>query len=132
MLVLLYIMLLPDDAYYKMDLTLATAPTSDEPLDVIFSDKSKKLCHETGLLSEDLLLTESLCNALSTIADMRDSLYGTNSIEDDIEALNKCCCISKKKLYHSLVLRISERKILQKLKAYAAKEVSFKKKLKTK
>ncbi|ONI14599.1 hypothetical protein PRUPE_4G288100 [Prunus persica] len=132
MLVLLYIMLLPHDAYYKMDLALATAGSSSKPMDIIFSDKSEKLCHKTGLLSEDLLLTKSLCNALLSLADMRDSLYGTNSIEDDIEALGRCCCLSDKKLYHSLMLRISERRILQKLKMYAAKETSVRKKLKRK
>ncbi|XP_048435387.1 N-lysine methyltransferase setd6 isoform X1 [Pyrus x bretschneideri] len=137
MLVLLYIMLLPDEEYYKLDLAIATAGgSSDEPMpvDIIFPDKSQQLRHKAEMLTEELLLTKSLCNALSSLADMRDSLYGANSLEDDIRALGRCSCISEKKLYHSLVLRISERKILRKLQIYAAnaKEASWTDKLKRK
>ncbi|TQD74954.1 hypothetical protein C1H46_039513 [Malus baccata] len=137
MLVLLYIMLLADEEYYKLDLAIATAGgSSDEPMhvDIIFPDKSQQLRHNAEMLTEELLLTKSLCNALSSLADMRDSLYGANSLEDDIRALGRCSCISEKKLYHSLVLRISERKILRKLQIYAAnaKEASWTNKLKRK
>lgn len=137
MLVLLYIMLLADKEYYKLDLAIATAGgSSDEPMpvDIIFPDKSQQLRHNAEMLTEELLLTKSLCNGLSSLADMRDSLYGANSLEDDIRALGRCNCISEKKLYHSLVLRISERKILRKLQIYAAnaKEASWTNKLKRK
>lgn len=120
LLLLLYIMLLQQDAYSKIDLALATAGSSNGLMDSILSDKSEKLSNITAELSEALLLTKTICDALLSLADLRESLYGKNSIEDDIEALRRCCCIRDKKLYHSLMLRISERKILQKFRVFAS------------
>jgi len=70
--------------------------------------------NEAFNMSKKSLLPKRVCDALS-LADMRESLYGLNSLEDDIEALERCSLARERKLYHSLVLRINERKILQKL-----------------
>lgn len=141
LLVLLYIMLLPEDAYCKLDIALSTAGNVNGPIGTLLSDKSHIFCEETSKMtqrSKDLLLTKSVCNALFSLADIREGLYGANSIEDDVEALARCCCVRDKKLYHSLVLRISERRILGKLRTYATvgaqlrktKRPSMRKKLK--
>jgi len=66
-------------------------------------------------MSKKSLLPKRVCDALLSLVDMRESLYGLNSLEDDIEALERCSLARERKLYHSLVLRINERKILQKL-----------------
>ncbi|KAL6225579.1 hypothetical protein ACLB2K_004428 [Fragaria x ananassa] len=139
LLFLLYIMLLQQDAYDKIDLALATAGNSNGHMDGILSDKSEKLSDITAEFSEAVLLTNTICNALLSLADMRESLYGKNSFEDDIEALKRCCSIKEKKLHHSLMLRISERKIIQKFRTFASSssqvrtgEASPRKKLKRK
>ncbi|KAL6228141.1 hypothetical protein ACLB2K_002095 [Fragaria x ananassa] len=139
LLLLLYIMLLQQDAYDKIDLALATAGNSNGHMDGILSDKSEKLSDITAEFSEAVLLTNTICNALLSLADMRESLYGKNSIEDDIEALKRFCSIKEKKLHHSLMLRISERKIIQKFRTFASSssqvrtgEASPRKKLKRK
>jgi SET domain-containing protein 6 len=80
------------------------------------------------------------CDALLSLADLRESFYGSNSLGDDIEALGNCC-IRERKLYHSLMLRVSERGILERLRTSAAvgaqsfrsaKRPSVRKKLKKK
>ncbi|XP_057427290.1 ribosomal lysine N-methyltransferase 3 [Lotus japonicus] len=109
LLILLYIMLLPDDAYHKLDLSVSVAGNCHESSETSLSNMSKKS-----------VLTKEVCNALLSLADMRESLYGSKSMEDDIEALGRCSSVSERKLYNSLVLRISERKILQKLRSYAS------------
>ncbi|XP_062001983.1 ribosomal lysine N-methyltransferase 3 [Rosa rugosa] len=119
LLLLLYIMLLQQDAYDKIDLALATTGNSNGHMDGILSDKTEKLSDITAEFSEAVLLTNTICNALLSLADMRESLYGKNSIQDDIEALKRCCSIKEKKLYHSLMLRISERRIIQKFRTFA-------------
>ncbi|KAL6223306.1 hypothetical protein ACLB2K_006693 [Fragaria x ananassa] len=138
LLLLLYIMLLQQNAYDKIDLALATAGNSNGHMDGILSDKSEKLSDITAEFSEAVLLTNTICNALLSLADMRESLYGKNSIEDDVEALKRCS-IKEKKLHHSLMLRISERKIIQKFRTFASSssqvrtsEASPRKKLKQK
>lgn len=120
LLILLFIIFLPDDVYNKLDLSVAIAGNCHESsettllIDNIFSLKESKM-------SMKPLLTKEVCDALLSLADIRESLYGLKSIEDDIEALEKCSFVGDKKVYHSLVLRISERKILQKLRNYASK-----------
>ncbi|KAK2456069.1 ribulose-1,5 bisphosphate carboxylase/oxygenase large subunit N-methyltransferase, chloroplastic [Trifolium repens] len=122
LLILLYIIFLTDDVYHKLDLSVAIAGNCHESnektsflnVDNIFLDKASNMSKKT-------LLTKEVCDALLSLADIRDSLYGMKSIEDDIEALERCRFVRDRKLYHSLVLRISERKILQKLRNYASK-----------
>lgn len=103
LIILLHIIFLPDDVYHKLDLSVAVAGN-----------------YETSM-SKKPLMTKEICAALLSLADIRESLYGLKSMEDDIEALERCSFVEDRKLYHSLVLRISERKIIQKLRNYASK-----------
>lgn len=119
LLTLLHIVLLPDDAYHKLDLSVSVAGNCHESNETTLLNDDifpEKACN----MSKKSLLTREVCDALMSLADMRESLYGLKSIEDDIEALGRCSLVREKKLYHSLVLRISERKILQKLRNYAS------------
>lgn len=118
LLMLLYIMLLPEDAYLKLDLTVSTANKGS--IGTILSEKCNITWHEFSEMKRDVSLTESVYNALLWLADKRESLYGSNSIEADIEALKSCCITKERKLYHSLMLRVSERGILEKLRNFAA------------
>lgn len=119
LLVLLYIMLLQEDVYHKVDHAISMASNKKEAVAVILSRSCCTISDGSKELSKIVLLTKSVCGALLALADMRESLYGSNSIEDDIEALNKCS-VRERKLYHSLILRVSERKILEKLRSYAS------------
>ncbi|KAL5566330.1 hypothetical protein UlMin_029494 [Ulmus minor] len=133
LLILLYIMLLAEDAYHELDLALSNAREVNlGPIVMLLSEKSDIESEERKRVSV-FLMTKGVGSALLSLADMRESLYGTSSLEDDIEALRRCCCVMEKKLYHSLMLRISERKILAKLRTFAihgAKGASIMKKKK--
>lgn len=120
LLILLHIMLLPDEAYHDLDLRLSTAVTSETSTGIILSRKGNITLEKGTEISKNLLLTSSVRSALLALADLRESLYGSRSLEDDIEALKRCCRIKERKLYHSLILRTSERRILEKLRAYAS------------
>ncbi|XP_043715402.1 N-lysine methyltransferase setd6-like isoform X2 [Telopea speciosissima] len=63
---------------------------------------------------------DMVCEALFSLADIRESFYGESSIEDDIEVLKRGCPMLGRKLYHSVMLRVSERRIIQKLRMYAS------------
>lgn len=119
LLILLYIMLLPDNAYTELDLSVSVAGNCHESSEVTFLN-DKIFPNKASKMPKKFLLTKKVCDALLSLADMRESLYGSESIEDDIEALGRCSLVREKKLYHSLMLRISERKILQKLINYAS------------
>lgn len=116
LLILLHIMLSSEDAYHKFDLAIAAAGSLEE----LKEDIGKFLCDGTSEMKRDMLMNKKVGRALLLIVEMRDGLYGTSSLEDDIEALGRCCPIKEKKLYHSLMLRISERRILEKCRTYAA------------
>ncbi|GAV73039.1 hypothetical protein CFOL_v3_16526 [Cephalotus follicularis] len=118
LLILLYIMLLAEDTYYKLDLTVSTTQNYNGAIGMLLSEKSNIASKKASEMSKELLLTVSVCNALVCLADMRESFYGSNSLEDDLEALRSC--VRDRKLYHSLVLRVSERRILEKMRTYAA------------
>lgn len=120
LLILLYIMLLPEESYRQLDLTVSTAGSLNESLNLILPGHGNIETEEVPETIKDLLLTKSVRKALLAIANIRDSFYGSNSFEDDIEALRRSCPLRERKLYHSLMLRASERRILQKLRAYAA------------
>ncbi|CAE6076446.1 unnamed protein product [Arabidopsis arenosa] len=123
LLFLLYILLLPDDTYNKLDIAESTTGASlskerreSSPSHEITIGKHKFVFGESG---NDILLTDGVCEALLTIVDKRESLYGSlSSLEDDIDRLKTCCLPGDRRLYHSLVLRVSERKILKKLRSY--------------
>lgn len=124
LLILLYILLLPDDAYNKLDIAVSSRASlsnegrvlSSSPLHEITIGKHKFVL---GQSENDVLLTDGVCEALLTIVDKRESLYGSlTCLEDDIARLKTCCLPRERRLYHSLVLRVSERKILKQLRSY--------------
>lgn len=126
LLILLYILLLSEEAYSEVNLAVSTMGDVEKSWQLFLSKQGVPL--ENGSeLSKNSLLTESVCLALLSLADARESLYGSNSLRNDIKELNRCSQLSEPKLYHSLVLRISERKILQKLRTYASAGATTKK-----
>ncbi|XP_020106210.1 N-lysine methyltransferase setd6 isoform X2 [Ananas comosus] len=132
LLVLLYIITLVESTFEKLKMMMDTLESTydcfSSVVELIKITRSNG-CKDLKIINgqkepEDLkklLLTESVCCALLALADSRESLYGSNSLEDDLKKLSNCCCISERKLYHSLVLRVSERKILRRLRAYATR-----------
>ncbi|KAF5727624.1 hypothetical protein HS088_TW22G01320 [Tripterygium wilfordii] len=119
LLVLLYIMLLPENAFSKLDFTVSTGSNCNG----ILSENCDSMRNKLLEMSKELLLTESVCQALMSLADMRESSYGLISLEEEIEALKRCCCIRERKLYHSMMLRVCERRILDRLRTYAASAI---------
>lgn len=71
--------------------------------------------------SDEWLLTSSVCQCLLLLADKRDRLYGSGSLNEDLEHLRTFLCAEHPKLFHALSLRVSERSILQRLRLYAGK-----------
>lgn len=119
LIILLYILLLSEEAYSEVDLAVSTTDDVEKSWQPFLSKQG--VSFENGSkLSKNSLLTESVCLALLSLADARESLYGSNSLSNDIKELNRCSQLSNPKLHHSLMLRISERKILQKLRSYAS------------
>ena len=113
-------MLLPEEDYHILDLAVSTTKKHKESISMILSEKCNISLDRGSELNKDLLLTENVCSgALLWLIDERESLYGSSSMKDDTEALKKCS-EKDRKLYHSLTLRVSERRILKKLRAYAA------------
>lgn len=126
--VLLYMISLSNDVYHMLDVAVATGQkhmlrrVSEE------NGKRKGELLEEMANDKDQLLTGGVCDALLALADIRESLYSSNSIDDDIEALNRCCPVRERKVYHSLMLRVSERRILNRLRSYASAGVKLMKK----
>ncbi|XP_031268832.1 N-lysine methyltransferase setd6 [Pistacia vera] len=119
LLILLYFILLPEDTYHTLDLSLSAGESYNEAICTILSKKNNIALENTSDMSTELFFTESVCNALSSLADMRESCYAIKSKEDDIEVL-RSGSTKDRKLYHSSVLRLSERRILENLRNYAA------------
>nr|KYP43054.1 Ribosomal N-lysine methyltransferase 3 [Cajanus cajan] len=118
---LLQIMLLPDTAYHRLDLSVSVSGNCHESNGASTTLLNDNIIPNKAFdMSKKSLLPKNVCGALLSLADMRESLYGSKSIEDDIEALGRCSLVREKKLYHSLMLRINERKVLQKLRNYAS------------
>ncbi|RWR92659.1 ribosomal lysine N-methyltransferase 3 [Cinnamomum micranthum f. kanehirae] len=122
LLVLLYIIFLPDEAYQKLsNITISFVENVNKSINILLSTKnSRTSLPETPEKAKVLLLTERVRAALVSLADSRENFYGSNSLKDDMKALSRCCRMQEKKLYHSLVLRVSERMILKKLRSYAS------------
>ncbi|KAF3497479.1 hypothetical protein DY000_02056395 [Brassica cretica] len=115
LLMLLNILLLPDDTYNKLDLALTGDCVSKEGREITIG-KHKVVFGES--CSSDVLLTDGVCEALLAIVDKREGLYGTSSsLEDDVVKVESCVLPRDRRLYHSLVLRVSERRILEKLRS---------------
>ncbi|KAK8716400.1 hypothetical protein V6N13_043709 [Hibiscus sabdariffa] len=101
-----------------VDITMGTADNVSGKIGMILSEEHDITWGTSSEISKELLLTEKVCGGLLALADIRESCYGSKSINEDMEALKRCC-MKERKLYHCLVLRISERKILEKLRTYA-------------
>lgn len=112
LLKLIFIISLPEKAYNEFDKSKVVA----------ISKKERIILDEITESNKKLLLTESVRGALLSLADIRDRCYGLRSMEDDIDALKKCP-VTDKKLYHSMLLRINERRILVKLRTWASSGV---------
>lgn len=121
LLILLYLILAPEKVYQKLYLEVPTAGSVEKCKSVgTLSNKEAILLGEVSESSKDFLLTKSVRRALLSLADIRESSYGCRSVEDDVEALKRSCHVRERKFYHSLILRISERRILEKLRSYAS------------
>lgn len=137
LLLLLYTIFLAEDSYEKLRYLIDSFEGADESSSIttlikITKSKCQKTpgnisCHEAPDDVKELLLTENVCSALVSLADMREDLYGSNSLEDDKNRLRSCCHIKERKLYHSLVLRVSERTMLMRLRAYTIRYSKMKK-----
>ncbi|KAJ8539955.1 hypothetical protein K7X08_026344 [Anisodus acutangulus] len=120
LLVLLYIILLPEEVYAELDLVVSITSGFEKSKGFKLSNKDVILFEKGFESSNSVLLTDGVCAALLALADIRESLYGSSRLEDDIKTLNCCCPVTEPKTYYSLVLRISERRILEKLRCYAS------------
>ncbi|KAG5609693.1 hypothetical protein H5410_020974, partial [Solanum commersonii] len=120
LLILLYIILLPEEVFAELDLAVSITSGFEKSKGFNLSKKDIVLFREGVKSSNNMLLTDGVCVTLSGLADIRESLYGSNHLEDDIKTLNYCCLVKEPKIYYSLVLRISERRILEKLRCYAS------------
>ncbi|KAK9162090.1 hypothetical protein Syun_002992 [Stephania yunnanensis] len=127
LLILLYVIFLPDGVYHKLNQMVTPSGDISKAISTILSVK-----HNTSISLEDLdmvkdcLLIDKVCRGLVSLAEIRERYYGKTSLDDDEKKLMNCCK-SNKKLYHSLVLRVSERRILKKLKTYASRTIKVKK-----
>ncbi|WVZ67944.1 hypothetical protein U9M48_016956 [Paspalum notatum var. saurae] len=130
LLVLLYIINLKPDVYDRL-ICVAHDFVGDEEHDTLSNVvkfvealSSNQNSEVNGLEKlpdeKKLLLSGSICSALLSLADMREGLFGSNTLEDDEEKLQACSITSERKLYHSLVLRVSERRILHRLRKFAS------------
>lgn len=115
LLILIYIMLLSEDAFNHFDLTISVSGNFSG---VMLYQKGKSMWIEDSKIRKDVLLTKDVRKALVSLAAMREALHGSSHLEEDLETL--CGIQDNRKLYHSLMLRVSERTILKKLRSYAA------------
>uniref|UniRef100_A0A1D1Y9Z8 Ribosomal N-lysine methyltransferase 3 n=1 Tax=Anthurium amnicola TaxID=1678845 RepID=A0A1D1Y9Z8_9ARAE len=125
LIVLLYIMFLPEEAYQKLNYTMDHFRDTDDTTKIIMLNTSRRKREPEN--EKEFFLTGSVCGALVALADIRDSLYGPDSLEDDFDRLKRCCYLKERKLHHSLVLRVSERTILGRLRAYASSRCKMEK-----
>ncbi|RWW50181.1 hypothetical protein BHE74_00043584 [Ensete ventricosum] len=133
LLVLLYIIFLVDDAYEKLSYMVDAFDGPDESTNIVNLIKitRNKFRKAKGQKKpediKELLVSDNVCSALISLADLRESLYGTSSLDENMNMLKRCCPVKDRKLYHSLILRTSERMILAKLRDYALKRSTGKK-----
>ncbi|WOK94608.1 hypothetical protein Cni_G03313 [Canna indica] len=134
LLVLLFIIFLADDAYEKLNSLVDTFEGMDESTSILNlikitgNKRRRKMDLEKSEYDiKELLMSDGVCSALISLADLRESLYDTTSLEEDMDMLKSCSPVKERKLYHSLVLRSSERMILGRLRAYALKRSKGKK-----
>ncbi|KAM0822488.1 hypothetical protein ACQ4PT_071459 [Festuca glaucescens] len=134
LLILLYIISLKPDAYDKLVCVAHDLIGDDDHEDeedtinsfvkVVRVTRPTKNSELNGVEKlpdvKKLLHSESICSALASLADIRESLYGSDTLKDDKEQLRACSPVSERNRYHSLVLRVSERKILGRLRKHAS------------
>lgn len=136
LLTLLYIIYLNERSFDKLRAVVESLVNEDELACAInlisiggnCSFKKDSIQDPTDL--DKFLLTKSVCEALLMLADLRENLYGSVSLKDDERKLKECTPSKERKLHHSLVLRVSERRILGRLRDYALKFASRNKKRK--
>ncbi|XP_078433531.1 SET domain-containing protein isoform X2 [Wolffia australiana] len=97
LLLLLYIINLPDDAI----------------------EKSKNIGDGSGM-DPAILMTYEVCEWMMRMADARERMYGGGSMEEEVEKLSNCRRSEERKVYDSLVLRVMERKVLNRFRAFIA------------
>ncbi|PIN13198.1 hypothetical protein CDL12_14184 [Handroanthus impetiginosus] len=119
LLVLLCIMLLPEDEFHELELSLSATGEVKETLRLRLLGKESSLSTKDSRLRTKFLLRESVRRTLRSLADARESLHGPNSLEDNTRSFSRCCQATDPKLYYSLILRISERRIIEKLRSFA-------------
>ena len=120
LLILLYIMLLPEETYSELDLRVSTEGWALEK-HIVLSKKENIALERGSEVCKSLLLTKGVRSALLRIADIRESFYREASIGDEIEALKvERERGGERESYHSRGLRVSERRILEKLRNYVS------------
>ncbi|MQL71154.1 hypothetical protein Taro_003438 [Colocasia esculenta] len=129
LIALLFIIFIPEEAYRKLNYAADSFKDGGDATKMIVAKMSNgRRIHKTPGNGKEFFLTRNVCGALVALADVRESLYGSDSLEDDLGKLKICCPVQERKLYHSLVLRLCERKILQNLRAYASRQSKMNKK----
>ncbi|RWW03203.1 hypothetical protein GW17_00033653 [Ensete ventricosum] len=115
LLVLLYIIFLVDDAYEKLSYMVDAFDGPDESTNIVNLIKitRNKFRKAKGQKKpediKELLVSDNVCSALISLADLRESLYGTSSLDENMNMLKRCCPVKDRKLYHSLILRTKKR-----------------------
>ncbi|KAK8966098.1 hypothetical protein KSP40_PGU001324 [Platanthera guangdongensis] len=119
--ILLYVMFLSETMHQKLNCgidSLTRATEADKLIKLLEMTRTDSLEQRSEDL-EELLLTDDVCQSLLCLADIRETLYGASSLKEEISRLQNCCRMKERKLYYSLVLRLSERKIIGRLRSYA-------------
>ncbi|CAN6475536.1 unnamed protein product [Victoria cruziana] len=120
LVVLLYVMCLSEDAYTNLCYHVSPIEDMDDDLKFqLFGEIMDKVFCRKVTEKGDWMLTNRVCVALISLANMREMLYGSSSLAEDIDSLSQCSSLEQPKLHGSLSLRISERTILRKLRTYA-------------
>lgn len=132
LLVLLYIIFLQEEEYEKLGCMADALVNLDESTAIVelvkaTSNKRMKMDQRRPGDIKELLVSDNVCSALSSLADLRESLYGSSSLEEDTKKIERCCRVKERKAHHALVLRKCERLIIGKLRDYASKRSSKKK-----
>lgn len=127
--ILLYFMFLSETKRQKLNCgidSLSRITEAGKLIKLVEMTRTDSCEHRSEDL-EELLLTDDVCQALLCLADIRESLYGASSLREEISRLKNCCRVKERKLYHSLVLRIGERKIIGRLRLYARRRLKLSK-----
>ncbi|ONK55008.1 uncharacterized protein A4U43_UnF8680 [Asparagus officinalis] len=121
LIVLVYIVFLPEYAYEKLNCMVDFFVEAIDSTNLIkLINITRNNCSIGAEKINELLLTRDVRNALKSLADMRETFYGPNTLEDDESRLRIRSSVKDRKLYHSLVLRVCERRILSRLRVYAS------------